>query len=464
MDQRASSIISTSTTLAHIEDANMDENKINRPRTVPIQSATFSGSVNAEIRRAAATGIYDIRGGGAKRKVPHFDDLLFLGASMSRYPLEGYREKCETSVRLGTRHAKNPIELDIPITIAGMSFGALSGPAKEALGRGATLAGTSTTTGDGGMTEEERGHSQKLVYQYLPSRYGMNPDDLRRCDAIEVVVGQGAKPGGGGMLLGQKISDRVAEMRNLPAGIDQRSACRHPDWTGPDDLEIKILELREITNWEKPIYVKIGGARPYFDTTLAVKAGADVVVVDGMQGGTAATQDVFIEHVGQPTLACIRPAVKALQDLGMHRTVQLVISGGIRTGADVAKALALGADAVSIGSAAMIALGDNDPRWEADYNALGTTAGAYDDWHEGNDPAGITTQDPNLMARFDPIDGGRRLRNYLKVMSLEAQTIARACGKNHVLNLEPEDLCALTIEAAAMAGVPLAGTNWIPGR
>ena len=442
----------------------MDENKINRPRTVPIQSATFSGSVNAEIRRAAATGIYDIRGGGAKRKVPHFDDLLFLGASMSRYPLEGYREKCETSVQLGTRHAKNPIELDIPITIAGMSFGALSGPAKEALGRGATLAGTSTTTGDGGMTEEERGHSQKLVYQYLPSRYGMNPDDLRRCDAIEVVVGQGAKPGGGGMLLGQKISDRVAEMRNLPAGIDQRSACRHPDWTGPDDLEIKILELREITNWEKPIYVKIGGARPYFDTTLAVKAGADVVVVDGMQGGTAATQDVFIEHVGQPTLACIRPAVKALQDLGMHRTVQLVISGGIRTGADVAKALALGADAVSIGSAAMIALGDNDPRWEADYNALGTTAGAYDDWHEGNDPAGITTQDPNLMARFDPIDGGRRLRNYLKVMSLEAQTIARACGKNHVLNLEPEDLCALTIEAAAMAGVPLAGTNWIPGR
>ena len=464
MARRESSIISTSTTPAHIEDGHMDDHNTNRPRTMPIQSATFSGLVNAEIRRAAATGIYDIRGGGAKRKVPHFDDLLFLGASMSRYPLEGYREKCETSVTLGTRHAKNPIELDIPITIAGMSFGALSGPAKEALGRGATMAGTSTTTGDGGMTEEERGHSQKLVYQYLPSRYGMNPDDLRRCDAIEVVVGQGAKPGGGGMLLGQKISDRVADMRNLPAGIDQRSACRHPDWTGPDDLEIKILELREITNWEKPIYIKVGGARPYFDTTLAVKAGADVVVVDGMQGGTAATQDVFIEHVGQPTLACIRPAVQALQDLGMHREVQLVISGGIRTGADVAKALALGADAVSIGSAAMIALGDNDPHWEAEYNALGTTAGAYDDWHEGNDPAGITTQDPELMARLDPIDGGRRLRNYLKVMSLEAQTIARACGKNHVLNLEPEDLCALTIEAAAMAGVPLSGTDWIPGR
>ena len=433
------------------------------PRTMPIQSATFSNPVNAEIRRAAATGIYDIRGGGAKRRVPHFDDLLFLGASMSRYPLEGYREKCETSVTLGSRFAKKPIHLDIPITVAGMSFGALSGPAKEALGRGATMAGTSTTTGDGGMTEEERGHSEKLIYQYLPSRYGMNPDDLRRADAIEVVVGQGAKPGGGGMLLGQKISDRVADMRDLPPGIDQRSACRHPDWTGPDDLEIKILELREITGWEKPIYVKVGGARPYFDTTLAVKAGADVVVVDGMQGGTAATQDVFIENVGQPTLACIRPAVKALQDLGMHREVQLIVSGGVRSGADVAKALALGADAVSIGSAAMIAIGDNDPRWEDDYNALGTTAGAYDDWHEGNDPAGITTQDPALMARLDPVEGGRRLRNYLKVMTLEAQTITRACGKNHVHNLEPEDLCALTIEAAAMAGVPLAGTSWIPG-
>jgi methylamine---glutamate N-methyltransferase subunit C len=289
------------------------------PPTLPRKSATFDDYTLSEIRRAAATGIYDIRGGGAKRRLPHFDDLLFLGASISRYPLEGYRERCDTTVRLGTRHAARPLELAIPITIAGMSFGALSAQAKEALGRGATAAGTSTTTGDGGMTEEERRHSAILVYQYLPSRYGMNPDDLRRADAIEIVVGQGAKPGGGGMLLGQKISDRVAEMRDLPKGIDQRSACRHPDWTGPDDLEIKILELREITDWQKPIFVKIGGARPYYDTALAVKAGADVVVLDGMQGGTAATQEVFIEHVGMPTLACIRPAVRALQELGMHR-------------------------------------------------------------------------------------------------------------------------------------------------
>ena len=434
------------------------------PQVTPRHSVTLDEHTNSEIRRAAATGIYDIRGAGAKRALPHFDDLLFLGASISRYPLEGYRERCGTEVTLGTRFATKPIHLKIPITIAGMSFGSLSGQAKEALGRGANLAGTSTTTGDGGMTVEERGHSKLLVYQYLPSRYGMNPDDLRKADAIEIVVGQGAKPGGGGMLLGQKITDRVAKMRSLPKGIDQRSACRHPDWTGPDDLEIKILELREITNWETPIFIKIGGARPYYDTALAVKAGADVIVLDGMQGGTAATQNVFIEHVGQPTLACIRPAVKALQELDMHRKVQLVVSGGIRNGADVAKALAMGADAVSIGSAALIAMGDNDPALEEEYNKLGTTAGAYDAWHLGRDPAGITTQDPELASRLDPVKAGRRLANYLKVMTLEAQTIARACGKNHVHNLEPEDLCALTVESAAMAGVPLAGTSWVPGQ
>ncbi|MDC3170163.1 FMN-binding glutamate synthase family protein [Paracoccaceae bacterium] len=437
----------------------MKKKSITEPRT----SYTFDAYTNSEIRRAAQTGIYDIRGGGSKRNLPNFDDLLFLGASISRYPLEGYREACNTKVTLGDRFSSNPLNLEIPITIAGMSFGALSAQAKEALGRGASLVGTSTTTGDGGMTKEERGHSKQLVYQLLPSRYGMNPDDLRKADAIEIVVGQGAKPGGGGMLLGQKINDRVAEMRALPKGIDQRSPCRHPDWTGPDDMEIKILELREITGWKVPIFVKVAGSRPYYDVALAAKSGADVVVVDGMQGGTAATQEVFIENVGIPTLACVRPAVRALQELGLHRKVQLIVSGGIRNGADVAKALALGADAVSIGSAALIALGDNDPRYQKDYEKLGTTAGSFDDWHEGLDPAGITTQDKKLSKRLDPKLGGRRLANYLNVMTMEAQTIARACGKNDLRNLEPEDLCALTVESAAMARVPLAGTNWIPG-
>src|ERR671937_883852 len=403
-------------------DPNAQDRWIHTP---PKKSATFDDHAIAEIRRAAATGIYDIRGAGAKRRLPHFDDLLFLGASVSRYPLEGYREKCATDVVIGTRYAREPVRLDIPITIAGMSFGALSGPAKEALGRGATEVGTSTTTGDGGMTPEEREHSRVLVYH--------------------------------------KISDRVAEMRDLPRGIDQRSACRHPDWTGPDDLEIKIEELREITDWEKPIFIKIGATRTYFDVALAVKAGADVIVLDGMQGGTAATQDVFIEHVGIPTLPAIRLAVDALQELGMHRKVQLVVSGGIRSGADVAKARALGADAVSIGTAALIALGDNSPEYEDAYRQIGSSAGYYDDWQAGRGPVGISTQEDELAARFDPIVGGRKLANYLRTLVLETQTLASACGKSHVHNLEPEDLVALTVEAAAMAKVPLAGTDWIPG-
>jgi glutamate synthase domain-containing protein 2 len=432
------------------------------------------------IQHAAATGLYEIRGLGAKRPLPHFDDLVFLAASLSRYPLEGYRERCTTTTVLGTRFATKPIELAIPITIAGMSFGSLSAHVKEALGRAATECGTSTTTGDGGMTEEERGSSKTLVYQCLPSRYGFDPDHVRRADAIEVVIGQGAKPGGGGMLLGQKVNPRVAAMRTLPEGVDQRSACRHPDWTGPDDLAIKIKELREITDWEKPIYVKVGATRVFNDVKLAVHAGADVVVVDGLQGGTAATQTVFIEHVGIPTLAAVRQAVDALEDMDMVGKVQLIVSGGIRTGADVAKALAMGADAVSIGQGVLMALGCNSESWirgakpdgsggehvpcTDDYAALGTAPGFCHHCHTGRCPVGVTTQDAVLEQRLQPPVGARRVRNYLKTMAMEVSTLARACGKQNVHHLEREDLVALTVEAAAMAGVPLAGTNWIPGR
>lgn len=442
------------------------------------ESASYNRTVLSYIHQAAERGIYDIRGLGAKRKLPTFDDLVFLTASASRYPLEGYREACATKTVLGSRVAKKPIVLDTPITIAGMSFGALSGRVKEAVGRAASAVGTSTTTGDGGMTKEERQSSKTLVYQCLPSRYGFNPDDLRKADAIEMVLGQGAKPGGGGMLLGQKVSPRVAGMRTLPEGIDQRSACRHPDWTGPDDLAIKIAELREITDNQIPIYVKLGATRTKDDVKLAVKAGADVIVVDGMQGGTAATQQVFIEHTGIPTLAALRLAVEALEEMDVIGEVQLIIAGGIRTGADAAKALAMGADAVSIGQGVLMALGCNRPTYQpagtggsepspvdvtADYAALGTAPGFCHHCHTGLCPVGITTQDPILEQRLDPAIGARWLENYLRVLTMEVATLARACGKSNVHHLEREDLVALTVEAAAMAKLPLAGTNWIPG-
>ena len=445
-----------------------------RPQLALRESHSFPRHVIDQIHGMAEEGRYEIRGWGAKRALPTFDDLVFVTASASRYPIEGYRETCATTTVLGSRHASQPLVLDIPITIAGMSFGALSGRAKEALGRAATAVGTSTTTGDGGMTPEERRASKHLVYQCLPSRYGFNPRDVQRADAIEIVIGQGAKPGGGGMLLGQKVSERVAGMRTLPAGIDQRSACRHPDWTGPDDLVIKIEELREATDWQKPIYVKIGATRVAYDVKLAVAAGADVVVVDGLQGGTGATQDVFIEHAGIPTLAAVRLAADALREIGKHHEVQLIVSGGIRSGADVAKALALGADAVSIGVAALIALGCNRQAWldadserwvdaTADYAELGAAPGYCHHCHTGQCPVGITTQDPVLEQRLDPEVGARWMTNYLRAVTMELTTLARACGKSDVHHLEPEDLVALTIEAAAMARIPLAGTDWIPG-
>ncbi|HEY1988231.1 MAG TPA: FMN-binding glutamate synthase family protein [Acidimicrobiales bacterium] len=439
-----------------------------------VTNATFPPSAIGRIHQMAETGLYPIRGLGARRKMPTFDDLVFLTASVSRYPLEGYRERCDTRTRLGGRHGADPIELDIPITIAGMSFGALSASAKEALGRAATEVGTSTTTGDGGMTPEERKSSSQLVYQVLPSRYGFDPADLRQADAVEIVVGQGAKPGGGGMLLGQKVNERVARMRTLPPGIDQRSASRHPDWVGPDDLRIKIEELREATEWRVPIYVKLGATRVAYDVKLAVAAGADVVVVDGMQGGTAATQDVFIEHAGIPTLPAVRLAAQALAEVGKSDEVQLIVSGGIRSGADVAKALALGADAVSIGVAALVALGCNRPGFPTTdgrsvdvtdgYQLLGTSPGHCAHCHTGQCPVGITTQDPILEDRLDPGLGATAVANYLRALTMEVTALARACGKSDVHHLEPEDLAALTIEAAAMAQVPLAGTDWIPGR
>jgi glutamate synthase domain-containing protein 2 len=450
----------------------MSDNEHVMKRLVKEESAGFDRKTLDYIQNAAAHGLYEIRGLGSKRKLPTFDDLVLLGASLSRYPLEGYREKCSTKTILGTRFAKKPIELEIPITIAGMSFGALSANVKESLGRAATEVGTSTTTGDGGMTAEERLSSKTLVYQCLPSRYGFNPDDVRKANAIELVIGQGAKPGGGGMLLGQKVSPRVAKMRTLPAGIDQRSASRHPDWTGPDDLVIKIQELREMTDWETPIYVKIGATRTFHDVKLAVHAGADVIVVDGMQGGTAATQTCFIEHMGIPTLAALRQAVDALEDLNMKGKVQLIISGGIRSGADVAKALAMGADAVAIGQGVLVALGCNSDSYiqdgihkdaTEDYLKLGTAAGFCHHCHTGKCPVGVTTQDPILSQRLHPDVGAKRLKNYLKTVNMELTTIARACGKQNVHHLEREDLVALTIEAAAMARVPLAGTDWIPG-
>jgi hypothetical protein len=320
-----------------------------------------------------------------------------------------------------------------------------------------TSVGISTTTGDGGMLDLEREASDQLVYQVLPSRYGFNPHHLRMANAAEIVIGQGAKPGTGGVLLGAKVSPIIAEARTLPPGVDQRSPCRHPDFVGPDDLQIKIEELREATDGAIPIYIKIGACRVADDVKLACKAGTDVIVMDGLEGGTGASPDSLMDHTGIPTMAALVEAVAALREMELEGVVNLIISGGIRNGVDAAKALALGADAVYIATAAMVALNCNAPLYEEDYAKLGVTPGTCRECHTGLCPVGVTTQDPELMARLDVDSATERVVNFLNAMTMEIQMLARACGKSDVHNLEPEDLRSLTLEAEAITGVPLVG-------
>ena len=438
-----------------------------RPPGVPSSydkggSARWTPDAIAEVHALAQLGRYQVRGYNTfNQRMPTFDDLTFVPASMTRLPLEGYRENCDTTVVLGggSGLVERPIELKIPIYIASMSFGALSASAKEALGHGASKVGTMTCTGEGGMLEEERAASRQLVYQITPARYGLDLDHLRRADGLEVLMGQGAKPGTGGLLLGMKVSPRVSQMRTLPEGVDQRSTVRHPDFLGADDLAVKIEELRIATNYQVPIIVKIGATRPRFDVAIAAKAGADVIVVDGAEGGTGASPELLLNHTGIPCMTAIPAAREALDECGMSGKVALVAAGGIRSGVDAAKCLALGADAVMIATAALMALGCNSPRYEEDYQRLGTSPGACHHCHTGLCPVGVATQDPDLETRMDVAAGAERIARYLTAMTMEITTLAKSCGKSSVRNLEIEDLRALSFEASAFTGVKMAGID-----
>lgn len=438
-----------------------------RPAGVPDSydeggSTRWTPEALSEVHALAQLGRYQVRGYNTfNKRMPTFDDLTFVPASMTRLPLEGYRESCDTKTVLGggSGLVEKPMVLDIPVYIASMSFGALSANAKASLGYGASKVGTMTCTGEGGMLEEEREASTRLLYQMSPARYRIDLDHIRRADALEIVVGQGAKPGTGGLLLGMKVSKRISEMRTLPEGVDQRSTIRHPDFLGADDLAVKIEELRIATDYQVPIFIKMGATRPRFDVAIAAKAGADVVVVDGAEGGTGASPELLLNHTGIPTMSAIRAAREALDEAGMTGKVSLVAAGGIRSGVDAAKCLALGADAVMIGNAAMIALGCNSPRYPESYLALGTSPGACHHCHTGLCPVGVATQDPELEKRMDPHAGAERIARYLTAMTMEITALAKACGKSSVHNLEVEDLRAMSFEASAFTGVKMAGID-----
>ncbi|MDA4113005.1 MAG: FMN-binding glutamate synthase family protein [Thaumarchaeota archaeon] len=411
-----------------------------------------------DVQVKAELGRYRIRGFSTFQRLVHFDDVVFLP------PAFGGATKLDqvsTKTILGTRFARDPMKLETPVYITGMSYGALSKSAKTALAKGAAKAGTASCTGDGGMLPEERGFASIMIYQLNASRYGVSPRDLVQGDAIEVVVGQGAKPATGGLLMGQKVSEIIAEKRDLPAGIDQRSPTRHPEWMGPDDLGIFVEMLREVTDWRVPIQLKIPACRVKDDVKLAAKAGADGVVIDGMQAGTGASSEVLLDHSGIPTLPAIVLAREALEELGLRGKVYLVASGGIRNGVDAAKAIALGADAVAIGQAAIIALNCNRelPGITDFEKEVGVKAGYCTKCHTGKCPVGITTQNPELERRLVVDEASERVANFLNSMTQEMRTITRAFGRRSVQELVPGDLAALNLETSVMARLPIVGAE-----
>ena len=397
-----------------------------------------------EIQEKARTGKHLVRGCGTTRKLPTFDDLVLLSAGLSRMPVDTYRETAVTRTVLGARFAKKPLVIETPILVAPMSYGAISKEAKIALSMGSAKVGTAMNNGEGGLLPEERQHSYRQIVQVCPSRFGFSLRNLELADAIELVFGIGAKPGLSGHLMAEKMSAEVAAFRGLPPGIDLASHPRHGDIFGADDLVVKLAELREVTHSEKPIFLKVGAGRVYEDVKIAAKVGVDGVVIDGMQGGTGAGPKIAIDHLGMPTLAAIVQATRALEDMGLKDEVSLIVAGGIRDGADVAKALALGADAVYVGTGALV--------------AMGCTVCLQ--CEKGECEFGIGTQKPELRERLNVKLAAHRVANYFTALTNEMVILAKACGKSNVHNLEREDLRSVSLEACAMTGIPYIGTDY----
>ena len=418
--------------------------KAKKTKVKDVQRGVWSPETISEIKHKAETGKHRIRGCGSTKKYPSFDDLLVLPSQLSRLSIDTYREDCKTQTVLGSRFAKNPLVIETPIMISGMSYGALSKEAKTALAKSTQIVGTSINNGEGGLLPEERDNSYKQVVQITPSRMGFSLENIEAADALEIICGIGAKPGLSGHLMGSKITKEIAEFRQLPEGIDLHSHPRHGDIFGADDMVLKIQELRDVTDWKVPIFVKIAAGRVKEDVKIAAKTGADGIVIDGSEGGTGAAPVVASAHLGIPTLPALVQAVRALEEMGVKEEISLMVSGGIRDGSDIVKALAIGADAVAIGTGAMIAMG----------------CVVCLRCHEGKCAYGIGTQDPERRKKLNIDDAAQKVANYIQGMTYEALLIAKAAGKTALANMEREDLRSMTLESCAMTGIPLMGTNY----
>lgn len=416
------------------------EQKLNPKRIQVPEGPIWDKRLVEDIAVKADLGRYRVRSFGSSRHIPTFDDIAFRVNPEIVAAQKNARSRCNLKTILGNKYATNPLRLEMPILIAPMSFGALSKPCKIALAKASTIAGIAINNGEGGMLPEERKAAKQMIYQCLSGRYGFSPHDMLQADAVEIYISQGAKPGLGGQLMGSKVTPEIAHLRGLPQGIDIRSPSRHPDVLGADDLIIKIQEFREVTAGRVPISLKIGAGRVNNDIKIALKDTVDFIEIDGMEGGTGASSSVVTDNVGIPSLAAIVQAVDGLDAIGCGGQLQIVQMGGIRDGVDAAKAIALGAHAVAVGTATLVAMG-----------CLGCMT-----CHTGQCPRGIATQNPELVEKLEVENAAARVASFLETMGSEMAAIALACGVPDVHGLGREHLVALSPQAAEITGLPLA--------
>jgi len=388
----------------------------------------------SEVKQRALTGKPLVSGGRSNKlgKIS-FDDLVFIPKQLTGRPIDYFREEITSETVIG-KNSKHPLKLKIPIMIGAMSFGALSKEAKTALAKASTLAGTSENTGEGGVLPEERQYAKILTVQYSTGRFGITEEILKSADAIEIKIGQGAKPGQGGLLPADKVTEEIAKIRNVPIGKDVHSPPAHPDIFSIDDLKKKVKWLRQISDG-KPIIIKLGAGDVENDVKLALKAEPDAIAVDGMEGGTGAAPRIMLDDFGIPTLAAV---VKARKAMGNAKQ-ELIIAGGLNKGSDVAKALALGADAVYMATPCLVAMG-------CIYCKL---------CYKGKCPVGITTQDPELRAKLVIDEAAKNVANFLTACTEEVKMAAAACGKRNIHELSREDLRSLSSIAKEITEIPL---------
>lgn len=417
------------------------------PRRRAIPFFTFSGrssywneKVQEDIYVKSKIGRYRIRGYGGARALPHLNDIAFRKDLSAAGGEKDVVDKVNLRTEIGGRHGARPLSLSMPVMISPMSYGALSKSTKLAMAKAAALAGISENTGEGGMMDEQREAADQLIFQMLSGRLGWNVHDMQRADGLEIYISQGAKPGFGGQLMAKKVTREIARIRGIPHGIDLRSPSRHPDILGADDLVIKIEEMREATGYRIPVAVKLGAGRVRDDVKIAVKDGFDFVELDGMQGSTGAAGNEVLDYCGIPTISAIQEAEEALAEIGRRQDVDIVLMGGIKDGVDAVKALALGADAIGMGTSAIIAAG----------------CIACMQCHVGSCVVGIATQDPEHEKRYDVEVEARNAARFLESVRWQIAALTHALGHDDVRALDREDLVALTPEAAAIAKLPLA--------